>query len=178
LRGVGLIIVLGGVVIGAGVAVVFGAFPARTDIREIDFSRSACFGQCPTYDVTFRSNGCATYIGHRNALLIGRYTGEVNFQKLADLVETHHFWDLQSQYAMNVVDAPGMELRVVKPSKIKTVETRAESGRDVPVDFYALGKLIDGFVFTTHWFSSVPKKSTQSSGWFEMPPSKLIPGCV
>ena len=100
MRGVGLIIVLAGVVIGAGVAIVVGAFPAKTDIREIDFSRSACYGRCPAYEVTFRSNGCAIFIGESNTLLNGRYTGLVPFEKLASLVESHHFWDLKSTYAI------------------------------------------------------------------------------
>jgi uncharacterized protein DUF6438 len=177
MHGVGLIIVAAGVVIGAGVAVVFGAFSARTDIREIDFSRSACFGQCPAYKVIFRSDGCAIFVGGSNTLLNGRYTGLAPFQKLASLVEAHHFWDLKNQYAMNVADASGMELRVVRPGMSKTVETRCSSCSEVSDDFYALGKLIDGFAFTTHWFNSDPKHQTKP-GEFDVPPSKVIPGCV
>mgnify|MGYP001228438404 CR=1 FL=1 len=179
MRGVGLIIVVAGVVIGAGVAIVFGAFPTRTDIREIDFSRSGCFGRCPGYEVTFRSDGCAVLVGDRNTLLVGRYTGIVPFQKLAILVESRHFWDLHNQYAMNVEDTPGMKLRVVKASMTKVVETRASDSWEVPVDFYEIGKLIDGFVFTTYWFSNGHAHNPSEPGRFDvMEPSKYVPNCV
>ncbi len=163
MRSVGLIIVLAIAIISIAVAVVVAAFQNGNEIQEISFSRSGCFGQCPAYEVTFRSNGCAAYVGHSNTLLIGRYTGLVPFRNLAQLVDAHHFWDLQGRYGMNVADAPGMKLTVVKPLNSKTVETHDSS--DVPPDLYALGKIIDGFVFTTHWVSTDPRqrKSDQAA---------------
>ncbi|MDQ6768206.1 MAG: DUF6438 domain-containing protein [Candidatus Eremiobacteraeota bacterium] len=174
MRGVGLIVVLTAVVLAAGVAFVFAEFPSKSDISEIDFTRSGCFGHCPAYEVTFRSNGCAVYSGHSDTLLIGRYTGVVVFQRLAHLMESHHFQTLQDQYAMNVVDAPGMTLRIVTPSKTKTVETRNAGG--VPIEFEELGNIIDGFIFTTHWVSDDPKKQPQTGDHWPLP-WEVVPGC-
>ena len=71
-----------------------------------------------------------------------------------------------------------MKLRVSRPSITKTVETRSSSSPEVPVDFYTLAKVIDGFVFTTHWFSSNPKRSAAEPNSFDIQPSKFDPNCV
>ena len=179
MRAVGLVIVLAGVVVGLGVAIVFGAFPVPSDIQEIDFSRSGCFGRCPAYEITFRSDGCAIFVGDRNSLLVGRYTGIVPFQQLAGVVESRHFWDLHDRYAMNVWDTPGMKLRVVKPSMTKVVETRSSDSSQVPDDFYEIGKVIDGFVFTTYWFSNGSAHNPSPPCRYDiMPPSKFVSNCV
>lgn len=174
MRSVGLIVVLTAVVLGVGVAFVFAEFPSKSDITEIDFTRSACFGHCPAYDVTFRSDSCAVYVGHSDTLLIGRYTGVVFFQRLAQLMDSHHFQALQDQYAMNAVDTSGMKLRIVTPSKTKTVETRNAGG--VPIEFEELGKIIDGFVFITHWVRADPKKQPLTGDHWPLP-WEVVPGC-
>lgn len=79
---------------------------------------------------------------------------------------------------MGVFDTPGMKLRVVKPSMIKTVETRAPDSSQVPVEFYEMGTLIDGFVFTTHWFGRNARHGASLGSNFDIPPSKIVPNCV
>src|SRR5689334_14306235 len=63
---------------------------AHSQVTAITFRRQGCTDverKCPVYDVTFRNDGTATYIGYANDDFIGTFTAEYPQRNFAFLVE-------------------------------------------------------------------------------------------
>jgi len=113
-------------------ASVSGATAASSEITEITLERTPCFGTCPVYEVTLRSDGTVVYEGKRFTKEIGRRTGKIStkqFQELATKIEQIGFFALNDEY-LTKKNADGSETRVTDlPSRITTVKRGAESKR-------------------------------------------------
>ena len=59
----------------------------QNQITEVTLERTPCFGYCPSYKVTLKSDGTIIYEGKKFVQMMGTYKGEVyNFERLAQLI--------------------------------------------------------------------------------------------
>src|SRR5262249_42864535 len=76
--------------------------PARGGLSAIRLRREECFGGgCPVYEVTFRSDGTATYVGKANVRRFGEFDGKVSpetFRSLEQLLVAQGFLTLKPRY--------------------------------------------------------------------------------
>jgi hypothetical protein len=106
------------------------AYPA--EVTELTLERGPCFGTCPIYRITLRSDGTATYIGWNHVARIGVYSGTIaaeEFTRLAVEFEDLGFWQLQESYLLPVNDLP----------VVRTAAIRADSTRRAIRDHGAVG---------------------------------------
>lgn len=60
---------------------------ASSSVTEISLRRTACFGRCPIYEVTFSRAGQATYYGERWAKMIVHYRATIDSAAFEELVQ-------------------------------------------------------------------------------------------
>ena len=88
------------------------------DVKEKPFfsmRRTACFGQCPTYEVKFYNSGEILYEGKKFVKNEGVYTGQINVKTVAliqDKIREINFFDLDSIYDARISDLPSVILEV------------------------------------------------------------------
>src|SRR5919202_5807692 len=64
----------------------------KDQITEVTLERTACFGTCPAYKVTIRSDGTIIYEGREFVQMKGTYKGEVYaFDRLARFILAQGF---------------------------------------------------------------------------------------
>jgi hypothetical protein len=101
-------------------------------ITELILERGPCFGTCPHYRITLRSDGTGTYTGwsyvERPGVHTGRFSPEA-FMRLAREIDDLGFWQLRESYLHPVNDLPVM----------RTVALRADGSRKVVRDHGAVG---------------------------------------
>jgi Domain of unknown function (DUF6438) len=123
-------------------------------ITSISLERGACFGSCPIYKVTLRSDGTATYDGERFVDRIGEYQAQIDlndYSRLAGFVERAGFLEWNDEYVNeNITDLPNYYLTVVADGATKTVH---QYGVDEPPDFWVIAALVDFLADRTDWTS-------------------------
>lgn len=115
-------------------------------IKEVTLERTPCFGGCPVYKVTLRSDGTATYVGSRFVDRIGTYEGKFwarDFERLAKVIENAEFWTMKDKYTLPITDQASQILTVKSDKSTKTVSEYGDSG---PEDLWALQLVVDGVV--------------------------------
>jgi hypothetical protein len=129
----------------AGVAV--SQMPLSKDkdqITEVTLERTACFGYCPIYKVTLRSNGTISYNGREYVELKGAYEGTVyGFDRLAQLILSRGYFNLKDNYTVNATDLPSTITSVVRSGKRKTITNYGDSG---PIELWGIEMAIDGML--------------------------------
>jgi hypothetical protein len=121
------------------------------EISSITLRRGPCFGTCPVYEVTLRSDGLATWDGERFVQRVGRYTGEIGLEeygRLARFVHRAGFFRWEDEYVTNVADLPDYFLTGGVSRAFKTVR---QNGTDEPPDFWVIATLVDALAATVHW---------------------------
>jgi Domain of unknown function (DUF6438) len=95
-------------------------------IDSITLARTACYGSCPVYSVTVRSNGTVTYHGEYFVKVKGRRSHRIpssGFRQLADEVRRIGFFAFQSHYKVRDKHPDGTIYDVSDlPSAITTVQ--------------------------------------------------------
>jgi len=114
----------------------------KSRITEITLERKGCFGTCPIYKVTLRSDNTFTYIGERNVTHIGESKGWVYFDRIAKWIESQGFFNMKDKYAEGWADAEIVVTTAVRDGQRKTVTTY-NSG-EPPVELWAINAVIDG----------------------------------
>jgi Domain of unknown function (DUF6438) len=80
------------------------------EISAITLKHQGCTDaelKCPVYDVTFRSDGTATYVGYANDDFIGTHTAtypKEDFANIARYVEQEHFFAMPSAFQTGPVE--------------------------------------------------------------------------
>jgi hypothetical protein len=121
------------------------------ELTSITFRRGACFGACPIYEVTLRSDGTATWDGERFVDRLGHYEGQVDlndYGRLAGFIQRAGFFGWEPEYLANVTDLPDYVLTVVAGGKTKTVR---QNGVDEPPDFWVIAALVDHLAEAVEW---------------------------
>ena len=123
-------------------------------IPSVSLERGPCFGSCPVYNVTLRSDGTATWNGERFVDRLGQYEGQVDlndYDRLTRFVQRAGFFDWQDEYvAGNITDLPNYYLTVVANGETKTVH---QYGMDEPPDFWVIATLVDNLAEAIDWSS-------------------------
>ena len=135
-----------------------GANPAPDDpnpdpgLTEITFQRTACRGPCPAYKVTLRPDGTVTYVGEANVERLGRHDGRVGrsaFRRLAMLMTSAKFFDLNDTYGRRLNDAPATITAATRGGQTRTVTNY--TGDDEPIELWGLEMAIDGVLTQAAW---------------------------
>ncbi|MDF2674093.1 MAG: hypothetical protein K0R09_2361 [Clostridiales bacterium] len=120
-------------------------------VKEISMERVMSKEPYPVFKVTFRNNEEALYEGKYYVDKIGVFAGiieDMDFKKLACLMEKLQFRNLREKYLIDGHDQPNVLTTVVYEDGVKTVSNYGESG---PVEIWAIEKVIDGLVEDIYW---------------------------
>jgi hypothetical protein len=116
----------------------------KNQITEVTLERTPCFGYCPSYKVTLRSDGTIIYEGRKFVEMTGAYKGEVyNFERLAQLISSVNYFNLKDNYRARVSDLPSAITSVVQNGKRKTIIDYGGAG---PIELWGIEMAIDGML--------------------------------
>lgn len=116
----------------------------KEQITEVTLERTACFGSCPIYKVTLRSDGTVIYEGKRFVSMMGTYKGQAyGFDRLAEFVLAQDYFNLKDDYSRPVTDMPSAITSVVRGGKRKTIR---DYGDAAPIGLWGIEMSIDGIL--------------------------------
>jgi hypothetical protein len=122
--------------------------------NEIQLERTECYGTCPSYVITLRSDGTATYVGRNHVAQIGKYSGNISgfdFGKLCWAIEKLNLLNLEPKsYASGTVDHPTTTLRIKKPNDETPTEI-VEDGLPGPIELWVVQNSIDQVASRIIW---------------------------
>ena len=125
-------------------------------ISEVSIEHTACYGACPVYKLTLKSDGTATFVGTDHVDKVGTYTARFGgFNRLAQAIAQHRFRHFSANYTNSVTDMPHTITTVVSGGRRKTVDDYAHTG---PQALWEVEVLIDGVVAEAQW-----KKASNST---------------
>jgi hypothetical protein len=135
------------------------------EIIEIRLQRQGCTDpseECRRYDVTFRRDGRAQYVGYENCPdFIGAYHTTVNplyFDRLAELIEKGGFFDLKAEYGTEWINEK-QTITVVTNEGIKSIT--AYNSIDIPPELWTITGMVDYQVFELCWDKDIPVPNTR-----------------
>jgi len=109
-------------------------FEFKENNPVFSLSRSACYGYCPTYNLTFKGNGEATYEGLNHVDRIGTYRATVSKDQLINLMKRFKeikFFELKDLYDDMVTDIPTYTVSYTLNGKTKQVVDRFGSPQEL-----------------------------------------------
>lgn len=130
---------------------IFGKPAKNHGITEIGIQRGACYGRCPIYTFTVKSDGTFRYKGIKYVERIGDFTGTVDvaaFNRLAQFIMDSGYVDLADNYTTPITDGPTVHSHVVANGKTKTISDYANSG---PKSLEAVEQQIDNLLVSAKW---------------------------
>ena len=114
----------------------------KEELALIVFSKSACFGKCPTYVATITPEGVIDLNARANMPLQGAHTLKAREGFIEEIMERANkmkFYELKDKYDNEyVTDIPGTTLKIETTDRSKSVYARYE----IPEDVLALNKFI------------------------------------
>jgi len=134
--------------IGLGVFALgaIGAF-AQTKgaaVSEITLERTPCFGRCPTYKATMKSDGTLLYEGIRFVDRIGKYKAKVyQFEKLASLANRFGLFKMKDNYSRPITDQPTAITTLKTASGKKSIRDYGNAG---PEELWAFDRVFDSMI--------------------------------
>lgn len=150
------------------------AVPADTIIK---LERTACFGECPVYEVTIDGRGNVTYVGRKFVRIEGRRTARIPVARVAALLDMANeigFFDLRDKYR-TVRNPDGSETFVTDlPTTIVTI-TRAGATKRVedyygaPDSLHDLELEIDNAAGTSGWVERGKRPADTKATLFDVP---------
>lgn len=150
----------------AGVAL---AAPTATPVLDggssapvlASLARTACFGHCPIYQVTVRTDGTVEYDGERFVKVVGHRTAKVDAQALQALRAAFtdaHFLSLQGEFdCYDVTDNPSAIVTYRSGEKERTIR-HYHGCRKAPPALRVLEDRIDALLHTDRWISGAGKQ--------------------
>ena len=118
-------------------------------ISEISIEHTRCYGTCPVYKLTLRSDGTATFVGVAYVDKVGTYTAEFGgIDRLAQSIVQHRFQHFSTRYTSSITDMPHTITTVVSGGRRKTVDDYADTG---PQALWEVETMIDGVVAQAQW---------------------------
>jgi hypothetical protein len=135
----------------APVRIVDGKTDPAHGVSLIGLERTPCFGSCPVYSVTIKSDGAVNYQGEANVERKGKHTGHIDtlkFNRLAEFIREEGFMFLADNYSIPVTDIPSTYTAVTIDGERKSIKNRGNAG---PSKLWAIEQLIDKLVLETEW---------------------------
>lgn len=129
----------------------FPAPIAASTVRRIQLERSACFGTCPVYTVTFDRDGTGRYHGEEYVRDLGDYVGRIDttaFRRLAERLLTSGFFRFKTRYWEPATDLPSTILTVSLGDTSKRVLKYGEVGPEV---FDSIAREVDSLTDRITW---------------------------
>lgn len=115
------------------------AIHMETDVAlispKIVFSKGACYGDCPVYNLTIYNTGLMKFNGVRSTQMLGKYEKQLTETEYIQLVKNcrrANLWKLDDNYDMNIADLPTTTLSFSDKEKQKTIKSKR--GFPSPVD--------------------------------------------
>jgi hypothetical protein len=119
--------------------------------NSITLERTACYGPCQVYRVTFHRGGRvdlnATNWQGKKGDFVG-YASILDYGKLCHLLTQSRFDMLASQYGFVTTDSPTYIVTAVGPDNTKRV---SENGSFGPVELWGIQQAIDGVAQSIRW---------------------------
>lgn len=113
-------------------------------ITEVTLERTPCFGYCPSYKVTLRSDGTIIYEGKKYVTMVGTYKGEAyGFERLAEFILAQDYFNLKDNYRAGASDLPSAITSVVQDGNRKTIRDYGGGG---PIGLWGVEMSIDGIL--------------------------------
>ncbi len=125
---------------------------AALPFQSISLSRSACFGPCPVYTVTFRSDLTATLVAESNLDPDGTSEGEIDsfdYGRLCYLIESIHFSAFKKKYNASWTDDATATVTVTSTDGRQTIVS--DYGSAGPIELWALIAVIDHIRENVDW---------------------------
>jgi len=138
-----------------------------THFDLITFERTACFGTCPIYKLSIRSNGSVEYNGIDHVKIKGQSKTQISSQQVAQLLEAFdavNFFGLRNQYQTTedgcpsvATDSPSVIISIKIGNQEKTVNhyhgclTSIDPYRIYPGSLVEFEDKIDKIVGTSKW---------------------------
>lgn len=122
-------------------------------IKKIIYKHTACFGTCPSYEVTFNNNGDAEYNGKYFVRMVGRYKGKIEkhiFARLTYLIDKFNILNLRNDYSSRVSDASAAILTIeFKNKEVKGIRNYNNYG---PIELWGIDKVIEEITKEINWY--------------------------
>lgn len=121
--------------------------------ESISLQRQGCFGICPTYEVTLRKGGEASYTGYEFVERERAWVGRIDihaYARLCYLLDEMEFGGLESRYAAGWPDEETVVVTVTHSTSRAPV-TVTEYGGFGPPRLWAIELAIDGVVGAIGW---------------------------
>lgn len=124
----------------------------REKINKIIYKRTACFGDCPSYEVTFYKSGTAEYEGYYFVKMKGKYKGKIDkyiFARLTYLLDRNNILDLKDNYSSRISDASAAILTIeFENKKVKGIRNYNDYG---PIELWGIDKVIEAVTREIKW---------------------------
>ncbi len=121
-------------------------------IKEIIYQRTTCFGDCPSYEVTFYKSGKAEYIGYYFVKMKGKFKGNIDkyiFARLTYLLEKDSILNLNDDYSSRISDASAAILTIeFENKKLKSIRNYNNYG---PIELWGIDKVIEAVTKEINW---------------------------
>jgi hypothetical protein len=132
------------------------SFPAIADWKtlKMTLSRTACFGNCPSYRVEIAGDGTVRYEGRDHVAVKGEREALISADSVHALydafVKADFFWTL-GEYRAPVTDFPTYEVTISFDGRTKRVVDYAGKAIGMPKAITELEKAIDDKAETKKW---------------------------
>ena len=120
-------------------------------ITEIGIERTTCFGSCPAYVCTVRSDGTVRYHGEKHVERLGDWEANIDpykFHSLANFIARSDYAKMGETFDRGGYDAETVYTTFVLKERRKVFRDYCSSG---PPHLWALEQLIDGLVAGANW---------------------------
>ena len=113
----------------------------------IFYSRGACFGMCPIFDLTIMKDGRAIYNGKNHVDRIGRYQATVNHTDVEKVLRKANeigYFQLKAEYDnLSVHDLPDITTGIASNGRLHTVRNRYKGPAALRMVYAELDTLIE-----------------------------------
>jgi hypothetical protein len=111
------------------------------------YSRGACFGMCPIFELTLMKDGRAVYLGKNHVDRIGRYQALVSYTDVQQVIAKANeigYFELKSEYDNeNVHDLPDIKTGIAHDGKLHHVRNRYKGPAALRMLYTELDSLIE-----------------------------------
>jgi hypothetical protein len=111
------------------------------------YSRGACFGMCPIFDLTVMKDGRAVYLGKNHVDRIGRFQAKVSYTDIEQVLTKAReigYFELNAVYDNeNVHDLPNIRTGIAHNGKLHSVRNRYKGPASLRMLYTELDSLIE-----------------------------------
>ncbi len=126
--------------------------PTKEANQILGFQKTACFGKCPVYQVTFYDDGRATWYGKMNVERMGWHetiVTKAEVKRLLDKAQEIGFFDFYNEYptGQKVADLPS----TITFIRIGDMEKSIKNTHDGPEKLGEYQKFLENYITALPW---------------------------